>query len=283
MKLQVLVELSLILSLVSNSKGLEWEVIVNKTINATSCGNVTVPCTFKYPDRHRTENVQLYWKLFQPSNFTTDDNDKNAFLFHENKTFVVEEYRGRTRLVGDKKQRNCSLEITNITANETKIYLRIIAKDNYSFINYPVSIILSGVKPDIINQNITQDITSPPFTTTQAETSSSVPWYIIFIPVTAISLIIIFVIGIVCYKLKRSKSFTREDSGYYANFSRASSNQAKRKELGKKQDNTELPELKAFDEPVYINLEAPAGQMEQHMDQSIGHTDNIYANMDYSQ
>ncbi|XP_038568470.1 uncharacterized protein LOC119898330 isoform X2 [Micropterus salmoides] len=186
-------------------------------------------------------------------------------------------------LIGDKDKGNCSLKIMKIMERMQNIYVRVIGKnDNYSFNKNLVSISVIGIESVTLDRDITpvSTISSPISTseTTEKRMNSSQMYLAIFIPVAAL-LIIIFVTGIVLYiKCKRSQSFTRQESGYYANFSTASSNQVKREPFSKKQDNKKLPEPKAIDEPVYINTEAPPGQMDQRMD----HTDNIYANVDYS-
>ncbi|XP_044214680.1 uncharacterized protein LOC122987090 isoform X1 [Thunnus albacares] len=269
MKLQPLVELSLILILASYAKGEGWIVHVNKTINAKLGDNVTIPCTFTYPKKNHTKEPELHWKLRRKSNNNTYDKQNNSiYLYHPNETHVEEKYRGRTKLIGNSSNGNCSLKIFNITDNEPNIYLRILTYDNYSFVKTPVSIYVSGATPVPTTPAIFTETTPQP---------PSGPMYAAIFVSAAAALIIIFVIGFFLFRHKREQSLTREDSGYYANFSRASSNQATRKELCKKQDNKELPDLKTFDDPVYINMEAPAGQM----DQSVDHTDNIYANMDY--
>lgn len=176
MKLQRLVELSLLLIMASSSKGAwhdtchclfsndliryvlsfffvwflhkgqEWDVNVTRRINAELGSNVTIPCTFTYPTQYHTDKVQLYWKMPVKSTFKTYDKDPYAFVFHPNDTFVVEKYRGKTKLIhsGEDRGRNCSLKIVNIMDSEPNIYLRIIARNNYSFRAKPVSIIVSG-------------------------------------------------------------------------------------------------------------------------------------------
>lgn len=104
-----------------------------------------VPCTFTYPPELYTEDVQVYWKKPGRSNFDTDDIDKNSFVFHTNDTFVLEKYRGKTKLIGNKDKGNCSLMIQGIKENEPNIYVRVIAKgDQYSFHLKFVSISLPG-------------------------------------------------------------------------------------------------------------------------------------------
>ncbi|XP_032374268.1 uncharacterized protein LOC116691056 isoform X2 [Etheostoma spectabile] len=283
MKLPDLIDLSFILILVSNSKGKNWTVTVDRRIDATPGSNVTIPCYFTYPVKYHTEDVQVHWKV--KNNLTGFNEKLNAFVFHPNDTYVLEKYRGKTKLTGDKAKGDCTLKIFKILEYEKNIYVRVLAKDNYSFKKDLVTIGVSGnksvsLKPDFI------PIPSPTFETTESDmavfstvgTPREASLYMaIFVPVAAL-LIIIFVIAIVlCLKKRRSQSFTREESGYYENVSRASSNQAKRKTSCTTQDNKKLSELKAIDEPVYINIEAIPGQMDQSMD----HTDNTYGNVDY--
>ncbi|XP_031708461.1 uncharacterized protein LOC116386421 [Anarrhichthys ocellatus] len=285
MKLMGLIDLTLILILASNSKGQSWDVHVSGHINATLGSNVTIPCTFTIPPLYQTESVKVYWKKREGSNFDSITNNKNPYVFHPNNTLVLEKYRGKTKLIGDESKGNCSLKINGIRHNEPNIYVRVIAKKEYfSFYDKFVSISVSGpgVSP-IPPVPAVRILLIPTFQTTtissQVSTTQESPpqWQMaISVSVGAI-LIVIVVVGIVFgIKHKRSKSFTREDSGHYANFSRA--NQLKSEASCKRQEHKEPSELKDIDEPVYINIEAPPDQMAQSTD----HSDNIYGNVDYS-
>ncbi|XP_027142196.1 uncharacterized protein LOC104932371 isoform X2 [Larimichthys crocea] len=285
MKLLGLIDLSLILILASHSKGQKWEIDVDRHINATIGSEVIIQCNFTIPPIYDTENLEVYWKKMVKSNFDTGDkHDQNAFVYHKNETFVLEKYRGKTSLIGDIKKRNCTLKIRNIEARDQDIYVRVIAKDAYSFREFPTTIYVNGHRPvtpildnanSSINESSTGEITEMPLTTT---TTTTTIYIAIFVPVAAL-LLIILITGIIFWRKRRSKPIARQDSGYYANFRRASSNQAKRDESCKKQDTQKLPESKNIDEPVYINFEVPLGQMHQNNDQ----TDSVYANVDYSQ
>nr|XP_046255370.1 sialoadhesin-like isoform X1 [Scatophagus argus] len=279
MKLPGLIDLSLLLILASNSKGKNWNISVERNINATLGSNVVIPCSFTYPPEHRTENVQVFWKKPEKSKIDTEDkNDQNAFIFHKNDTFVLEKYKGKTKLIGNKDKGNCSLMIKDIQENEPNIYLRVIAKgDRYSFKKEFVSISVLGATPVTLGTDI-NEISTPTSETTPNNTRQPETSYVAIIVSVAVVLAIIFIIGIVFFiKHKRSKSFIRENSGYYANFSRPSSNQLNREVCGKKQDE-KLPEPKVIEDPIYMNTQAGPGQRDQSMD----HTDNIYANVDYS-
>ncbi|XP_039661420.1 uncharacterized protein LOC120562047 isoform X2 [Perca fluviatilis] len=287
MKLPGLIDLSLIFILVSNSKGDDWSVSVDRIIHATLGSNVTIPCSFTYPLKYHTEKVQVHWKKSGVKhNLNIFDKDSNAFVFHPNDTFVLEKYRGKTKLTGNKTKGDCTLEIFNISEYVPNIYVRVIAKNNYSFWKDTVTIHVSepggkpvSLKPDLKSEPSPkyEATTNMAVVTTGGMTREASLYTAIFVPVAALLLIIVVAAVVFRIKKRRSQSFTREESGYYENVSRASSNQAKREESCIKQDNNTLSEVKAIDEPVYINIEAIPGQMDQRMD----HTDNIYGNVDY--
>ncbi|XP_023275624.1 uncharacterized protein LOC111665006 isoform X1 [Seriola lalandi dorsalis] len=266
--------------------GQTWKITVDQYINAELGSNVTILCSFSNPKEYDSDDVKVYWKTFGKT-IEINDKDKKAFVYHPNETFMLENYRGRTKLIGDIKKKNCSLQIQEISPNdEPTIYMRLSIKENYSFVKNPVNINVPG--SGVTQATNDQAVTILPFTnslppstifsTVSTTLGNSQMYMAIFIPVSVL-LVIIVIAGIVgCIKHKRSKSITREESGYYANFSRASSNQAQREASCKNHENKKLSELKAIDEPVYINTEALTGQMDQSMD----HIDNVYANVDYT-
>ncbi|XP_023138956.1 sialoadhesin-like [Amphiprion ocellaris] len=265
-----LIDLSVILILASYSEGQRWSIDVQRQYVVTNGSDLTIPCKFTYPPEAHNETVTVvavYWKTSGFRNCSFEDNEKGTFIFHSDEMCMVEKYRKKTKFIGNAASSDCSLQIFDIRDNIPKMYMRIYAtnnKNNFSFLKYFVSITVNGTIPATETPAAT-----PGVTPTLMYTS-------IFVPVAAI-LIILLVAGIFFWmRHKRSHSLTRKNSGYYANFSRASSDPPKR-EISDKKDK-ELPEVKAIDEPVYINLEAPTYEMDQSMDV----TDNVYANVDYT-
>lgn len=125
--------------------GQEWDINVTRHIRAVRGSDVTIPCSFTYPSQYYTEDVKVYWKKNQRSEVKTDDLDVNAFVCHTNDTFVLEKYRGKTKLIGNKDKGNCTLVIQDIRENEPFIYVRVIASGNQnSFLKNSVRITLSG-------------------------------------------------------------------------------------------------------------------------------------------
>lgn len=125
--------------------GQGWNISVPESVSAEWGSNVIVPCSFTYPTVDKTKDVKVYWKKnYHKSEVETGDNDINAFVFHTNDSYVLGKYQGKTKLIGNKDEGNCTLEIQDIRESEPSIYVRVIAKNPYSFNNIPVQIILSG-------------------------------------------------------------------------------------------------------------------------------------------
>jgi len=121
-----------------------WNVIVKRNIQAALGSNVTIDCSFTYPPNKSSENVNVYWKTFERSNFELD-RDPDVFVFHPNETLVNEKYRGKTKLLGSVTQKSCSLFIFNFTDEQLKIYMRATGKGwMYSYREDYVSISVSG-------------------------------------------------------------------------------------------------------------------------------------------
>lgn len=99
----------------------QWNVWVPRDISAMTNSCVVIPCTFMYPAGVRPYRGihgiwyfgQPYPQLFPPVVFKT-------------RTDVVHEsYKGRTKLLGDLHQRNCTLLINNIgTEHSGRYYFR---------------------------------------------------------------------------------------------------------------------------------------------------------------
>ncbi|XP_039475164.1 uncharacterized protein LOC116335460 isoform X2 [Oreochromis aureus] len=283
MQLPGLIGFISVLILACNSKDKEWKINVERTITAQPESTVTIHCNFSYPQEYHTNNVTVLWKMssVKDQSKCKEANDKRAFVFHPNNDCVHEEYRNKTKLVGDRNKGNCSLQITNIRHSVQKIYVRIYVEDEkYSFIKDLVSVSFSinGTEASNPGTNSYTLLTTEPTITKANENDTSLATILsVAIPVAVLVVIILLVAGIFIFiKYKRSRSVTREDSGYYANFSRALSNPPKR-EVTCDTQAKKLPEGKAIDDPVYINVKAPTG----HMAPNSSSADNIYANVDY--
>ncbi|KAL7849078.1 hypothetical protein SRHO_G00207010 [Serrasalmus rhombeus] len=88
----------------------QWTVWMPRDISAMTNSCVVIPCTFTYPSAVRpyrgTHGIwyfgQPYPQLFPP-------------VVYKSRTEIVHEsYKGRTKLLGDLSQKNCTLQINNV-------------------------------------------------------------------------------------------------------------------------------------------------------------------------
>ncbi|XP_067367042.1 myelin-associated glycoprotein isoform X2 [Channa argus] len=114
-------ELLLPLLLIINDASCQWNLWVPRDISAMTNSCVVIPCTFMYPSGIRpyrgTHGIwyygQPYPQLFPP------------VVFKSRTDVVHESYKGRTKLLGDLHQRNCTLLISNIgTEHSGRYYFR---------------------------------------------------------------------------------------------------------------------------------------------------------------
>ncbi|XP_036419961.1 myelin-associated glycoprotein isoform X2 [Colossoma macropomum] len=99
----------------------QWTVWMPRDISAMTNSCVVIPCTFTYPSGVRpyrgTHGIwyfgQPYPQLFPP-------------VVYKSRTEIVHEsYKGRTKLLGDLSQKNCTLQINNVgTEHSGRYYFR---------------------------------------------------------------------------------------------------------------------------------------------------------------
>lgn len=214
----------LILTLLPRTNGQGWAINVTRHIHSTRGSNVTILCSFTSPLDLNTGNVKVFW-----------EKSTKTYVFHANDTYVLETYRGRTRLAGITTQGNCSLVIQNIREEEQHIYLRVnVNGKEYSFKNNSVSITLSAASQE--------------WTITITCVAVLVPVAVLAILLTGGTLL--------RRKGKRNMALTRQESGHYANFSRTLSNRSKRGDTSQKEEKKMFSDEKEINEPIYINMEA---------------------------
>uniref|UniRef100_A0A8C5DYP8 Ig-like domain-containing protein n=1 Tax=Gouania willdenowi TaxID=441366 RepID=A0A8C5DYP8_GOUWI len=100
---------------------------------------VVIPCLFNYPDpESRATGFTGIW---------TDDS--NHVIYHPVQSKMLQQYRGRTTLMGDIRQRNCSLKIDPLQESDHGPFHFRIEMDNYekySYIEQKVSIMPSPIQ-----------------------------------------------------------------------------------------------------------------------------------------
>ncbi|CAN9514362.1 unnamed protein product [Ophioblennius macclurei] len=252
MQASLFIVFTLVSILVANSNDENWQIDVNRRFQEPSGSTIIIQCNFSYPMKYYTPDVKVYWKMDGTSNCSRTEKDKRAFVYHKKPECIHKDYRGKTDLIGDPARGNCTLMIRDVVKNESKIYMRIYARNqSYSFSMFGVNITVTD--------------------------AAIVPHVAIAVPVVVVVVVVVILVaGItLAVKRKRSRSFTREESGYYANFSRFSADVPPRK-LSDMTAEQKLTEPKVIDEPVYVNLEAPTTAM------SHDPNEHLYGNVDYT-
>ncbi|XP_066575225.1 myelin-associated glycoprotein isoform X3 [Amia ocellicauda] len=103
-------ELLLPILLVFKGTWAQWNVWMPRDISTMTNSCVVIPCTFMYPSGVRPyRGIHGIWYFGQPyPQFFP------PVVFKSRTDIVHESYKGRTKLLGDLQQRNCTLQINNI-------------------------------------------------------------------------------------------------------------------------------------------------------------------------
>lgn len=84
----------------------EWKASVVNQMDALVSSCVVVPCSFSHPKGNvPTSRLRGKWHR---------NRDKEQLIFSDDPTTVLENFRGRTRLLGELGQGNCTLEMTSV-------------------------------------------------------------------------------------------------------------------------------------------------------------------------
>ncbi|XP_074510088.1 myelin-associated glycoprotein-like [Sebastes fasciatus] len=92
----------------------EWKANVVKELDALVTSCVVVPCSFTHPKGNLpTTRIRGIWHR---------STDRDQRIYFEDSTQVLENFRGRTRLLGHLGQNNCTLEIIEIKDHDNGPY-----------------------------------------------------------------------------------------------------------------------------------------------------------------
>ncbi|XP_047453761.1 sialic acid-binding Ig-like lectin 14 isoform X2 [Mugil cephalus] len=119
---------------VTQTDGSSWTVNGLTSVKGLIGSCVVIPCSFDYPQPENKE-VCSYTAIW--------NNDANQSIFHPVKEKIMEQYRDRTTLIGDIRNKNCSLKIDNFRSTDGgRFHFRIEMKNykKYSYSNHKVSI-----------------------------------------------------------------------------------------------------------------------------------------------
>ncbi|CAI5662739.1 unnamed protein product [Oreochromis niloticus] len=88
----------------------EWKATVVKSIDALVTSCVVVPCSFSHTEGNLpTSRLRAMWHY---KGKTPDTKGNN--IFHSDATLIKDNFKGRTKMLGELGQNNCTLEITPV-------------------------------------------------------------------------------------------------------------------------------------------------------------------------
>ncbi|XP_065136659.1 myelin-associated glycoprotein-like isoform X1 [Paramisgurnus dabryanus] len=141
-----------------------WNAEIQKSVVGLSDSCVVIPCKFNYPSNEKTykEFTGIWFK------------DK-AVIYHKETSKIIDKFKGRTSLLGDLHQKNCTLKINSLQPSDTGPYMfRIEIKDfnQYSYTENKVTIIVKD-SPELIA--VDEEVMSQKETTATCILSHSCP------------------------------------------------------------------------------------------------------------
>uniref|UniRef100_A0A3B5AFD8 Myelin-associated glycoprotein-like n=1 Tax=Stegastes partitus TaxID=144197 RepID=A0A3B5AFD8_9TELE len=146
----------------------EWKASVVKDLDALISTCVVVPCSFTHPGGNLpTSRLRGIWHL-------KDKQDEN--IYHEDQSKILDNYKGRTRLLGELGQSNCTLEITDLAYDDDGPFCFRIepveTEDNnpttekFSFVEDCVALNMELIPPTLTLPDPDTAIEGQPFTVT---------------------------------------------------------------------------------------------------------------------
>ncbi|XP_032415295.1 myelin-associated glycoprotein-like isoform X1 [Xiphophorus hellerii] len=142
----------LVLAVICSSVlGDEWTADVVKSIDALVGSCVVLPCTVSHPGTYlSTSRLRGIWHRKDKS---------NEIFYHEDSTQILDSFKGRTRLLGNLGQNNCTLEIVQVKDHDNGPFcfrIELVRKDTnqptkekYSFVEKCADVTMIHDKPQL--------------------------------------------------------------------------------------------------------------------------------------
>ncbi|XP_027867682.1 myelin-associated glycoprotein isoform X1 [Xiphophorus couchianus] len=149
-------ELLIPLLLIISDANCQWNIWLPRDISAMTNSCVVIPCSFMYPSGIRpARGVHGIWYFGQPYPQLFP-----PVVFKSLTDVVHESYKGRTKLLGDLNQRNCTLLIGNVgTEHSGRYYFRadIGGANKYSYPDYAELKVLDQPNIDIPEEIVSDE------------------------------------------------------------------------------------------------------------------------------
>ncbi|KAK2880771.1 hypothetical protein Q8A67_018039 [Cirrhinus molitorella] len=133
-----------------------WKVKVESEMEALVSSCVVVPCSFTYPAQQQpSDRIRAMWHM---------KDKRDEIIFHKDSTRVLDNFKGRTKLLGSLGGSNCTLEIDEVRNHDNgpycfRVELETSVKDKYSFVDNCVSfkMIEQASKPELQAEQSVQE------------------------------------------------------------------------------------------------------------------------------
>ncbi|XP_067458002.1 myelin-associated glycoprotein-like isoform X3 [Thunnus thynnus] len=127
-----------------------WTLQVPSSIKGLPGSCVVIPCSYNYPDPRKT--VTQFTGIWQE--------DTNKLIYHPVASKIMQQYQGRTELVGDVRQKNCSLKIDPLQQSDRGPFhfrIEIGNYESFSYLQNKVSITMI-TEPNPINFSVKEEV-----------------------------------------------------------------------------------------------------------------------------
>uniref|UniRef100_A0A673XGP5 Ig-like domain-containing protein n=1 Tax=Salmo trutta TaxID=8032 RepID=A0A673XGP5_SALTR len=114
-----------------------WTAEVPNSVSGLRGSPIVIPCSFNYlePEKKPSEFTGIWFK------------DNNEVIYHPDSSNIIQDYKGRTELVGDLRLKNCSLRIDPLHCSDKGPFtfrIEIKGHDKYLYKDNTVSIAVSS-------------------------------------------------------------------------------------------------------------------------------------------
>ncbi|XP_051535113.1 sialic acid-binding Ig-like lectin 14 isoform X2 [Myxocyprinus asiaticus] len=123
-----------------------WKAQLEANMDAFVSSCVVLPCSFKYPGKQLpSSRMRGIWHK---------EKINDEYIYSEDSLKIIDSFKGRTRLVGELSDFNCSLEINDVKNHDNgpfcfRVEFERDEKDKYSFMESCVSVKLIANKDQI--------------------------------------------------------------------------------------------------------------------------------------
>uniref|UniRef100_A0A3Q2YSC6 Ig-like domain-containing protein n=1 Tax=Hippocampus comes TaxID=109280 RepID=A0A3Q2YSC6_HIPCM len=134
-------------------KASSWTIELPSSVKGLPGSCVVIPCSFNYPDPQMAINE--FTGIWLEA--------ENHLIYHPNNPKIKQQYQGRTELVGDVRQKNCSLKIDPLQqSDQGPFHFRVEMKgfEKFSYRDKTVSVqMIRTLSP--VNLTVTEDTAQP--------------------------------------------------------------------------------------------------------------------------